>query len=272
MHRFLAALLLLITMSGYGAVLYLDKNQLVDPVSFSGYSIEELILSRNSVFARYGYIFKSSALNRHFLPMGWYKPNRNFSYTMLTTIDRQNVNAILSVEKKKVDDLKNSVTGTKCRTTRYFMAVRDTERIPASVEGEIRKWWQKKAGNALYAQIHVPVLLAAGLSVEKDAAFIGARLKNCQEPFVYWEAGYDDLGRLRVLKNCYCEYGWPNGCTDTYYFDENEKLVLMQGGVRGTTVNYRYYYQYCLGSVVWVEVTIINGSAGIPDEMEKFFY
>ncbi|HOT47005.1 MAG TPA: hypothetical protein PLM53_19485 [Spirochaetota bacterium] len=47
---------------------------------------------------------------------------------------------------------------------------------------------------------------------------------------------------------------------------------MVQGRIPGTTVNYGYYHQYCLDSIVWIEVTLINGSAGIPDETEKFFY
>ncbi len=243
----------------------------VDPESWSGSSIEDLILARNSLFARYGYVFKSNALNRHFLSLEWYRPNRNFSYAMLTKTDQLNVNAILAAEKKKVDDLKRRIAGTAVKTKRYFMAAGVKERIPASAEGEMRKWWRKKVGKALYPQLRVPVLLAVSLADEKDAASVAAGLKACTKGFSCWEAGYDDKDRLRVLKYHLCEDDGYGDWGDVYYFDEQEKLLMMQGRMLGTTVNYEYYYQHCLDSVVWIEITLINGSAGIPDETEKFF-
>ncbi|MBP7735338.1 MAG: YARHG domain-containing protein [Spirochaetes bacterium] len=271
MYRLTALIILVIAAFVSGKTLYLEKNQAVDPASWSGSSIEDLILARNAVFARYGYVFKSGALNRHFLSVGWYRPDRNFSYSMLTKIDQRNVNAILAAEKKKVGELKNRIAGTAVKTKRYFMAAGVKERVPASAEEEMRKWWKKKSGS-LYPQLRVPVLLGVSLSDEKDAAYISGRTGNCRDSFSYWEAGYDDRGRLRVLKNYFCEQGGSGESGDIYYFDEKEKLLMVQGRILGTTVNYEYYYQYCLGSVVWIEVTLINGSAGIPDEMEKFFF
>lgn len=115
----------------------LEKNQKLDPSSLGKYSLEELIILRNSVFARYGYIFKSGALNKYFSGFAWYRPDQ---------------------------------------------------------------------------------------------------------------------------------------CTDTYHFDTRGKLVLMYGNVKGTTVNHEYYYQYCLGSLAWIEVTLSSGSAGVKDISEKIFY
>ena len=272
MSRPCIILFLLIAAFASGETLYLEQNQAVDPSSWSGRSVEDLILARNSVFARYGYVFKSSALNRHFLSLGWYRPKRNFSYAMLTKTDQRNVNAILAAEKMKVDDLKRRIAGTAVKTKRYFMAAGVKERIPASAEGEIRKWWRKKVGKALYPQLRVPVLLAVSLSDEKDAASAATGLKAGRKGFSCWEAGYDDKDRLRVLKHHLCEDDGCGDWCDVYYFDEQGKLLVVQGSLPGTTVNYEYYYQHCLGSVVWVEVTLINGSAGIPDETEKFFY
>lgn len=273
MRKFFTILISFMLAAGFaGAGMILDKNHVLDYRYLPGYDLEALILLRNSVFARYGYIFKSSALREYFTSLGWYKPDKNFSFAMLSALDQRNVNAILEEEKKKVNEFKRSISGVKYKTKRYFLTVREKERVPPATEGEIRKWWQKKAGKTLYPQIRVPVLLTAVPSDEKDAVFISGRIRKCPELFPYWEAGYDEKGRLRVLRNCYCESGWPNECGDVYYFDDKGKLLMVQGRVRGTTVNYEYYYQYCLDSVVWIEVTLINGSAGIPDETEKFFY
>lgn len=272
MYRFLMLLLLIITVPAQGAGLKLEKDRRVDATYWSHCSIEELILYRNTIFAWYGYVFKSSVLNRHFLSQGWYKPNRNFSYTILGENDRLNVNDIIAAEKRKVADSKAALAGIRCAAKRFFLTVRGKERLPSGIEKEIKTWWQEKAGGQLYQQILVPVLLDAILSDEKDEAFINTRLKSCHELFSYWEAGYDEKGRLRVLKQCGCEPGWPGECGAIYYFAERGELLMVQGAVRGTTIGYEYYYQYCLHGLAWIEVTMTNGSAGIPDEVAKFFY
>jgi hypothetical protein len=268
MGKHLAVLLLFAAASGFEAGLLLDKNQHVDPAHWNDYSIEELVLYRNSLFARYGYIFKSGALTGHFHSLGWYRPNNGFSYLLLSKIDRQNINAILAVEKRKVNDLKNNIAGTKIKTKRYYMTARARDRVPAAAEGEMKKWWRKKLGETLFPQLRVPVMLAVTLADEKDPAFIKGRTGDTSS---CWEAGYDGKGLLRVLKNCLCGQGGSGDCGDVYYFDDRGRLLMVRGGIPGITVNYVYYYQYCLDSVVWIEVALINGSAGIPDETEKFF-
>jgi hypothetical protein len=155
---------------------------------------------------------------------------------------------------------------------RYFLSVKEKERVPSGTEAEIKNFWKKNVAAFVLPDIRIPVLLAAACADERDAAFINGRVKNCVEQFTYWEASYDAQGVLRRLKRFVCEQGYPLDSSDIFDFDDTGKVMLVRGSVRGTTVNYEYYCQYFLGRVAWIEVTIIDGSAGGSNKTEKFFY
>ena len=267
------AVILMFIFLGFGlmaAGLKLEKNQVVDGSIWSGYSLEELILYRNSVFAQYGYIFKSSALYEHFLSLGWYKPNRNFTFGMLSKIDQQNVNAILEAEKLKVAELKRGLTGATYGAPRYFLAMKEGARVPEQTRKEMVEFWKKNLSSSLAKDIRVPVLMSATLTDEKDRAYVD-RQARAGGGLSWWEASFDAKGALRTMRGCSREEGGGAGCNDTYHFDENGRLLLLTGNLVGT-VNYEYYYQYCLGKVVWIELTIVDGAAGSRDMTAKFFY
>jgi hypothetical protein len=273
MRKTIAIVIMLTLAVGYaGPGMILDKNHKLDYRWLPDYHLEDLVLLRNSVFARYGYIFKSAVLREHFSSFGWYKPDKNFSFSMLSPLDQSNVNAILAEEAKKTAALKESFTGTWSGVTRYFLTVKEKERIPAGTEAEIKNFWKKNVAPFVLPDVRVPVLLSAACSDEKEAAFINGRVRKCGEQFTYWEASYDKNGALRRLRRFVCEEGYPTVSSDTFDLDDGGKVVMVRGGVRGTTVNYEYYYQYCLGRVAWIEVTLIDGSAGGRNKTERFFY
>ncbi len=77
----------------------LDKNYL------KRYPKEQLRILRNSLIARYGYIFKDKTLNRIFRNLPWYKPNPNATTSniidnLLNPIEHTNLMTILEVEKE----------------------------------------------------------------------------------------------------------------------------------------------------------------------------
>jgi hypothetical protein len=252
-----------------GAGLKLEKNQVVDNSIWPGYSLEELILYRNSLFAQYGYIFKSSALYEHFMSLGWYKPNKNFTFSMLSKIDQQNVNAILEAEKQKVTELKRGLEGATYGAPRYFLAMKETGRVPGQTRKEMTEFWKKSLSPSLAKQIRVPEFLSAAMTGEKDRAYIDSQARAGAR-FTWWEGSFDGTGVLRKLRGCSRNGGGSPECNDTCYFDVDGRLVLLSGNMVGT-VNYEYYYQYCLGRLVWIELTIIDGAAGSTDKAAKFF-
>jgi len=56
---------------------------------------------RNEIYARHGKIFKSENLQTVFNNQSWYKPDPNFSESMLNEYEKANVNFILNYEKKR---------------------------------------------------------------------------------------------------------------------------------------------------------------------------
>lgn len=59
---------------------------------------KELRLLRNEIFARHGYIFKSQDLQDYFAHNKWYKPDFKNVDSLLTEIDKSNIQLILNIE------------------------------------------------------------------------------------------------------------------------------------------------------------------------------
>lgn len=64
-------------------------------------TLYELRLLRNEIFARRGYEFQSKDLKKHFSQFKWYQPKHTDVNDELSAIDKQNINLILSLEKKR---------------------------------------------------------------------------------------------------------------------------------------------------------------------------
>jgi len=62
------------------------------------YSKAKLRLMRNEIFARYGYIFNSADLAKHFGKMKWYTPKNNNVDKYLTEIEKANIATIKELE------------------------------------------------------------------------------------------------------------------------------------------------------------------------------
>ncbi|QEK11412.1 YARHG domain-containing protein [Crassaminicella thermophila] len=60
----------------------------------------ELSILRNSIFAKYGYIFSTQKYNDYFSQFSWYHPNSTDIQGKLNNIDKQNINKITTLEKK----------------------------------------------------------------------------------------------------------------------------------------------------------------------------
>ena len=75
----------------YSNDVFLDKSDL------KGLSKKELRLARNEIYARYGYVFDSKELQKHFESQSWYVPNPDFNGKM-TEWEKHNVELIKSYE------------------------------------------------------------------------------------------------------------------------------------------------------------------------------
>ena len=79
----------LIPHSGYDYVTYAD---------IEWFSENELRLARNEIYARHGYIFDSQDLQNYFKSQDWYSPNPHFDESLLSSVEKANVDFIKSYE------------------------------------------------------------------------------------------------------------------------------------------------------------------------------
>lgn len=71
---------------------YLNANEL------RYLSKQDLLLMRNEIFARHGYIFKRDDLYNHFITKSWYNPRFKDVSRLLSPIEKANINMIKGFE------------------------------------------------------------------------------------------------------------------------------------------------------------------------------
>ena len=74
------------------------SNQLLTANDLRYTSKEVLVIMRNEIFARHGYIFKRSDLHNHFSKKPWYKPQHNDVSHLLTQVEKENIRLIKAFE------------------------------------------------------------------------------------------------------------------------------------------------------------------------------
>jgi hypothetical protein len=77
----------------------LDKE--FDEKALEKLNADELSILRNSIYAKYGYIFSSQKLKDYFAQFTWYKPASKNVESKLNKVDRQNVEKIQALEEVK---------------------------------------------------------------------------------------------------------------------------------------------------------------------------
>ncbi|MBM4178106.1 MAG: YARHG domain-containing protein [Ignavibacteria bacterium] len=76
------------------------SERLLDVQDLEGYSAQELLLMRNEIFARHGFIFQSSDLREHFENQSWYSGTSRDVSASLTSIEKKNIEMIKFIERK----------------------------------------------------------------------------------------------------------------------------------------------------------------------------
>lgn len=69
---------------------------------------EELSILRNSIYAKYGYIFSSKEYSEYFSQFSWYKPASKDVNDKFSTIDTENIKKIARLERMKEIIIKSS--------------------------------------------------------------------------------------------------------------------------------------------------------------------
>ncbi len=71
----------------------------IDPRDLADRPCRDLKIMRNEIYARHGYIFKTAEMRAHFAAESWYRPTREQVDTLLSAIERHNVQAIQTSEQ-----------------------------------------------------------------------------------------------------------------------------------------------------------------------------
>ncbi len=74
------------------------SERLLTPSDLSSMNKEDLRIMRNEIFARHGYIFKTVDMKSYFAKQSWYRGNYNDVSSMLTSIEKSNIELIKRYE------------------------------------------------------------------------------------------------------------------------------------------------------------------------------
>jgi hypothetical protein len=95
---------------------------------------EELRIMRNEIFAKHGYIFISNDLREHFSSMDWYEPRYKNVDSLLTEIDKNNIEIII-----KAENYLESLS-LKAKFIKKYSAITDGENFfPLKLQDIIKK-------------------------------------------------------------------------------------------------------------------------------------
>ena len=76
------------------------SERLIDVQDLEGYSAQELLIMRNEIFARHGFVFQSPDLKDYFENQSWYSGTSRDVSSLLTSVEKKNIEKIKFVEGK----------------------------------------------------------------------------------------------------------------------------------------------------------------------------
>lgn len=116
--------------------------------SLNDYSVEELFLARNEIFARNGYVFKSSPnLQAYFESKTWYKPDVSYNGLPKSDLENQNSQCIKSIEFLKVSHKNASSIDSD-----YIFPNSSTVLLTAEEISSLNDWQLIIAKNEIFAR------------------------------------------------------------------------------------------------------------------------
>lgn len=131
------------------------RGETLTPDDISGITNDELRIVRNVSFARYGRKYERPGLGDYFYTKSWYKPNDNYSDSMVTAIDKVNIDLIIGMENgvsanKAAAKVMNSSsgTGTGNPANNYQDSGNPTNSLSQEALAEVKKFWDSTPSNA----------------------------------------------------------------------------------------------------------------------------
>ena len=84
--------------TGFPGIYPQSSARVLFPADLEGLSQQELKIMRNEIYARHGYIFKTSEMKAYFSQQVWYQGQYEEVASQLTSIEQKNVELIKSYE------------------------------------------------------------------------------------------------------------------------------------------------------------------------------
>lgn len=248
--------------------LRIRPGETFDRSTINSYSLTEIILLRNSIFANRGYVFKCTALNDYFSSQGWYSANKHFTFSMLSTEEQKLVQYFNRIEKDREEELKKKLTGVKSCSKIYAVSIKEIEPMPGRSRIN-RSLLSRELGE----EIFIPSFIS--VSVEKKSrSFIDTQIaihKKQDDRYYYWSACVD-RGVVRKLYRCYFDPNMGDVCGTGYYFNGEGKLQFVRGAVPNTVIGYEWYLQYIGRKLAWAVVTVQNAATQKIIHKKKFYF
>ncbi len=235
--------------------------------------LSRIILQRNDIFARHGYIFKSSELNSYYRKKSWYRPDRAFTWSRLNRSEQKRVNGLIKKEKALVEKIvKKTKKWNRNWTKKYFKKVSPVSPYPSKLITEIKSFMKEK--NIHEDHYILPQARCFSMMYEispKEMKTLKAVSKKKGTSFSYHEATYDQKGKIRRLSQCWYSDMMGDNCMGARHFDSKGRVILITRPVPQTTLGSQWYFQYINNMLVWM-VFDIKSHAGSDYHVAKKFY
>ncbi len=259
-------LILAVSMTAVSPSTGREKNDLSQRLS-------KIILQRNDIFARHGYIFKSSELNRHYRKQKWYHADKKFSWNRLTAQDRKIFDRLQKEEKKLVAALKADVQKRITeKRIRYFKTASGIHPFSPKLLADIKAFMkEKEIFEDHYVMPEARSFKLKNEILKTEFAKLQDRAKKTGKSFDWYEAVYDRKGKLRKMYKCWFSEMIGKGLYGTWYFDQTGRVILIKKAVPQTTLGSEWHFQYVNNMLVWMTFEIKSYAGNDYRVVKKFF-
>lgn len=125
-----------------------SSTSIINTSSLNDYSMEELFIARNELFARHGYIFKNSPnLQAFFESKTWYTPVPDYTGKLSNDLENNNLDYIKSIEFLKLSYENSSIVDSD-----YVFPNSDKELLTQDKISSLNDWQLIIAKNELFAR------------------------------------------------------------------------------------------------------------------------
>ena len=205
------------------------KNEIINSKTLRKLPLSNIVILRNTIFARHGYKFRSSVLQQHFESKDWYTINKKYSYKNLNTFEIKNIRLLKKEEKKRKNTIIRQITDYKnIKKTKYFLTLNIEKRIPVRFQKIMKHYLES---NDMNEAEFVPTFVKVNLINEIDKKSLDKKIDLAMTKDIeidFYKAGYNSNNELVYIEGCYADYINGMMCGDNYYFYKDRLITISQ--------------------------------------------